>query len=266
MDTQRLILFVIFSMSALFLWEAWQKEQRPPVPPTVAASAQPGTAQRAAGDIPAAPAAKSPGDPGVAPAPAAGAAAPAGQLITVNTDLFRAEIDTRGGVIALIALDKHRDAQDPSKPYLAAATKRRAHVRRTGRPDRRGHAESPDAVHGAAGPARVGPRDRYARSQARGHGRERRQGRQGADVPPRQLRHRRRVPGDEHRRGADHARGVLPADARCQAGGRPELDGARGIRRPGRLQRGRQVQEGRVLGDRQDDRRPDAQVAVHQEC
>ena len=27
MDTQRLILFVIFSFSALFLWEAWQREQ-----------------------------------------------------------------------------------------------------------------------------------------------------------------------------------------------------------------------------------------------
>jgi len=28
MDTQRLILFVIFSFSALFLWEAWQREHR----------------------------------------------------------------------------------------------------------------------------------------------------------------------------------------------------------------------------------------------
>ena len=37
MDTQRLILFVIFSMSALFLWEAWQKEYRTP-PPVVAAT------------------------------------------------------------------------------------------------------------------------------------------------------------------------------------------------------------------------------------
>ena len=37
MDTQRLIVFVIFSFSALLLWEAWQKETRPP-PPVVAAS------------------------------------------------------------------------------------------------------------------------------------------------------------------------------------------------------------------------------------
>jgi hypothetical protein len=36
MDTQRLILFVIFSFSALLLWDAWQKESRPPrrLPPS----------------------------------------------------------------------------------------------------------------------------------------------------------------------------------------------------------------------------------------
>ena len=32
MDTQRVILFVIFSMSAIFLWDAWQKEHAPPPP------------------------------------------------------------------------------------------------------------------------------------------------------------------------------------------------------------------------------------------
>ncbi|HKW81996.1 MAG TPA: membrane protein insertase YidC, partial [Casimicrobiaceae bacterium] len=37
MDTQRLILFVIFSFSALFLWEAWQREHAPPPPVTQAA-------------------------------------------------------------------------------------------------------------------------------------------------------------------------------------------------------------------------------------
>src|SRR2546427_10101116 len=32
MDTQRLILFFVFSFSLLLLWEAWQKELRPPAP------------------------------------------------------------------------------------------------------------------------------------------------------------------------------------------------------------------------------------------
>ena len=34
MDTQRLILLVIFSFSLLMLWEAWEKEKRPKPPPT----------------------------------------------------------------------------------------------------------------------------------------------------------------------------------------------------------------------------------------
>src|SRR2546428_11117319 len=32
MDTQRLILFLVFAFSLLLLWEAWQKELRPPAP------------------------------------------------------------------------------------------------------------------------------------------------------------------------------------------------------------------------------------------
>ena len=37
----------------------------------------------------------------------------------VRTDLYVADIDTIGGTITRIALDKHRDAQDSTKPYLA---------------------------------------------------------------------------------------------------------------------------------------------------
>jgi len=118
MDTQRLILFVVFSMSALFLWEAWQKEQHPPVPPTAATSAQPATAPRVPADVPTGPAAKPPVEPVTTAASGAGVAAPKGQTVTVTTDLYRAEIDTVGGVVTLVALDKHRDAADPAKPYL----------------------------------------------------------------------------------------------------------------------------------------------------
>ena len=41
MDTQRLILFLIFAFSALFLWEAWQKENAPaPAPQSVKSAAK----------------------------------------------------------------------------------------------------------------------------------------------------------------------------------------------------------------------------------
>lgn len=115
MDTQRLILFVIFSFSALFLWEAWQREHRPPPPPVTAApkagspeqpATTPGAIPKPSTEAPAAATAP----PGEAPAPAAPA-------ITVKTDLYTAEIDTAGGVIAQVALNEHRDAGQA--PYYA---------------------------------------------------------------------------------------------------------------------------------------------------
>ncbi|MEO8304360.1 MAG: membrane protein insertase YidC, partial [Betaproteobacteria bacterium] len=127
MDTQRLILFVIFSFSALLLWEAWQKETRPP-PAPVAAAAQQGKVAPAA-DLPAIPTtpaapgtspAAAPGVPGAGPAavPAVNAqAAPAGQLVTITTDLYRAVIDATGGTITEVSFSKHRDPHDATKPY-----------------------------------------------------------------------------------------------------------------------------------------------------
>src|SRR6266581_4221093 len=103
MDTQRLILFVIFSFSALFLWEAWQREHRPPPPPTVT-TAKPTTAPDLAVPAPAAGVPAAPGTPPGDVTPPA--AAP---TITVKTDLYTAQIDTVGGVIAQVALEEHRD-------------------------------------------------------------------------------------------------------------------------------------------------------------
>ena len=143
MDTQRLILFVIFSFSALLLWEAWQKETRPP-PAPVPAVAQQGKAAPA-GDLPAVPATSSapgaspnapPGVPGAVPGavPAVnGQAAPAGQLLTITTDLYRAVVDTTGGTISEVSLTKHRDPHDETKPYtLLLRTADRTHVAQSG--------------------------------------------------------------------------------------------------------------------------------------
>ena len=117
MDTQRLLLFVIFAFSGLFLWEAWQREHAPPPPvPTVAAKSDAKPA-----DLPAATPRASTGAPSQAAVPGnAPAATPAaGQIVTIKTDLYTAEVDTVGGVISLVALDKHRDPHDTAKPYLA---------------------------------------------------------------------------------------------------------------------------------------------------
>jgi YidC/Oxa1 family membrane protein insertase len=115
-DTQRLILLVIFASSAFFLWQAWERDHAPPPPPP----AQRVEAPTKAGEPPSTAA---PGVPAAATAAPASAPANAAQVpsrtIEITTDLYRAKVDTTGGVISEVALEKHRDAQDTSKPYLA---------------------------------------------------------------------------------------------------------------------------------------------------
>ena len=120
MDTQRLILFVIFSFSALLLWEAWQKETRPPAPAVATPAQKPAVAT----DLPAAPTAAPTAAPIAVPGAVslpgvAGAAGGPGRTITITTDLYRAEVDTTGGAITQVALLKHHDPGDEAKPYLA---------------------------------------------------------------------------------------------------------------------------------------------------
>ena len=125
MDTQRLILLAIFSFSLIMLWEAWNRENRPPAPPPSRTAGTPAVPA----DVPAMPTAPGaqavPGAqsvPGAAPGPAALPGAPAAataQWVAITTDLFTAKIDPVGGVIAEVALTRHRDAFDKSKPYLA---------------------------------------------------------------------------------------------------------------------------------------------------
>src|SRR5690348_15419525 len=114
MDTQRLILWLIFSFSGLLLWQAWEREHAPVTAPAITSPAS-----RPAGSPPAAPSAAVPSAAVPAGAPPAATSTPAGQPIEVRTDLYVADIDSVGGTITRVALEKHRDAQDPSKPYLA---------------------------------------------------------------------------------------------------------------------------------------------------
>ena len=114
MDTQRLILLVIFSFSLLMLWEAWEKEKRPKPAPTPPAAQQsvPTPAK------PAPPVAK----PGAPATPSAGvpAAAPTakGEIARVTTDLLIADIDTLGGTLKRLELLKHKDSADPIRNFV----------------------------------------------------------------------------------------------------------------------------------------------------
>jgi YidC/Oxa1 family membrane protein insertase len=129
MDIQRLIAFVVFSFSALLLWDAWQKHNAPKAPasavPVASGPAIPAPA-------PTSPSANAPG-PATSPlpqgaGPTAGAIAssearvPAsGQSVLVKTDLFEVELNTAGGDIRRITLFKVFSALDRSKPLTLIA-------------------------------------------------------------------------------------------------------------------------------------------------
>jgi len=120
MDTQRLILFFVFSFSVLLLWDAWQKENRPaPVPS--AQSTQAITAQTAVPSpsvpAPATPAArKQAGDSIPLGAPASVSAKH--EIVRVTTDYVIADIDLQGGDIVRFELLKQRDALNDKANFV----------------------------------------------------------------------------------------------------------------------------------------------------
>ena len=108
MDTQRLILFVVFSFSLLMLWEAWQKEMRPALPAGAAATQAVVPTPSARGDAPQAKGVSVP------PSAAQGEAGPR-EVLKVSTDFVRADIDTRGGDISYLELLQQKDSGDGTK-------------------------------------------------------------------------------------------------------------------------------------------------------
>jgi YidC/Oxa1 family membrane protein insertase len=113
MESQRLILFFVFSFSLFLLVDAWQRDQQPaPAKPPAAA-----TAQKDATVPPL------PSDKLVVPVPPAATQAPAGGLatgaaVTVETDVFRAEISTEGGDLRRLELKQHRDIEDKKQNFV----------------------------------------------------------------------------------------------------------------------------------------------------
>jgi YidC/Oxa1 family membrane protein insertase len=116
MDIKRTVLWVIFFMSAVMLFDNWQRDHGrpsmffPSATPTQSAAA------------PASGTGTSDGAPSAAPSgtPQAGAAstataAPAtqGQLVAFSTDVFKGEIDTRGGTLSKLTLINKGNGSQP---------------------------------------------------------------------------------------------------------------------------------------------------------
>ena len=127
MDTQRLIALIVFSFSGLMLYEAWNKHNRPPVPPAPIAQSQMNIA------LPTGASAKNPagvpngslpvggGAPIVAAvnngAPISGAPKSA-HRIRVKTDFLSVELDTQGGDIRNVTLLKHIAPKEAGRAFI----------------------------------------------------------------------------------------------------------------------------------------------------
>jgi YidC/Oxa1 family membrane protein insertase len=122
MDTQKLVLFLIFSSSLLFLWDAWQKEQRPPSPASTPSAMQgSGGGSQAETPVPGEKLSSSSPGQGGGPAdnamPNIGSKLELGERILVKTDVAVAEISTAGGDLRRLELLDHPDKEDKSKPF-----------------------------------------------------------------------------------------------------------------------------------------------------
>jgi len=125
MDTQRIILLIIFSFSVLMLWEAWQREHRPPPAPAETAQAPAGKAAPPPGvPTPSIPGTESKPASTQATPPAPGGETPARQdLIRVRTDLVDMEISPTGGDIVRLELLGHKDTVDLKQNFVLLSPK-----------------------------------------------------------------------------------------------------------------------------------------------
>ncbi len=121
MDSQRLILFFVFSFSVFLLLDAWQRDQQPQQAAVVAQADKAGKSAPAVAQLPV-PSDKLAPPAGAVPQPAQRAPEKTGATIQVETDLFVAQISTQGGDLRRLQFKKHRDTLDKSKDFVLLET------------------------------------------------------------------------------------------------------------------------------------------------
>ncbi|MCW5604666.1 MAG: membrane protein insertase YidC [Burkholderiales bacterium] len=118
MDSQRLILFFVFSFSVFLLLDAWQRDQqsaKPVAAPTVQAEGV-SSGQTAEPPTPV-PSEKLLASQETKP-PEGTAALQRGEIVRVETDFLRAEISTIGGDLRRVEFKHHRDTLDRNKDFV----------------------------------------------------------------------------------------------------------------------------------------------------
>lgn len=115
MDTQRLVLLIVFTFSSVMLWEGWQKQHQP-LPVTAAAQIQSGAAP---GSVPTpTPTAAVAGSNAASVPGTESVVAAQAEKAVVTTDLFKAEISAQGGDLVHLELIHHKATGDEKKNYV----------------------------------------------------------------------------------------------------------------------------------------------------
>ena len=128
-DIRRTLLWVVFTMSLVLLWDAWNKHsgqpsifgptpERPAVaapPAATPPASQAGVPTAAATAVPAPIAATGATPSASVPTAAAGGA---GEMVTVTTDVVKASFDSRGANLVRLQLLQHADADDRQRSVL----------------------------------------------------------------------------------------------------------------------------------------------------
>ncbi len=130
-DIRRTLLWVVFTMSLVLLWDAWNKHTGQPsifgpssarpaasAPPLMAPASQVGIPAPVATAVPGPPATASNGAATTTGAvPAAAARAP-GELVVISTELVKASFDSNGGNLVRLELLRHADVEDRQRRVL----------------------------------------------------------------------------------------------------------------------------------------------------
>ena len=111
MDNQRLFYLLLFGFALVMLWDGWQKYTHPVTPAAVQSASAPSAETT---PQPSAPLASA----GVDNAPAAPSPATTAASITVETDVYKAEISALGGDLVRLELKQHRATDDPAHNFV----------------------------------------------------------------------------------------------------------------------------------------------------
>ncbi len=143
-DMRRTLLWVVFTMSLVLLWDAWNKHtgqpsifggsNRPAASTGVAPSTLPSAVLPTLADVPAAvPSAGTAAATVPAATPTAAAAQTRGELVTLSTDTVKATFDSQGGSLVRLELLAYRDAVDATRNVvLLEQSAKRAYAAQTG--------------------------------------------------------------------------------------------------------------------------------------